>query len=316
MMTAAELQKMVKARLQRTYANPTTVAQYMGGVSRVLKRVPMDLFGNVGVMRQYRQLLSEQTRKVFGVIWRKIFDEMMAAGLPCVEPNELAYSLKVPIVLAHAIDLLATRSSLPAVTEFRWKDVRFDGERAVIWNVVLEGPDLHVLRQVAEYCWPGQQPDPEAPIIPLHVECPMAQMPVEMAEDVANDLITGGRRSAESMSAYTLYDAMVKAGRPLIDIENRLLRLEDVSNMKRAARAKANATLLEVAVAARVGDDYQFERLWGVAMAGEYAAMPVLVAKTPPVVWTPKPWRPPLVTQGNDGKWRKVINLAKEPKAE
>lgn len=310
-MTTAELQMRVKGRLQKTYANPSTVAQYMGGVSRVLKRVPIEAFGSVVVMRQYRQLLSEQTRKVFGIVWRKIFDEMMASGLPCVAPEELVGGIRLPIMLSRAIDLLATRSSLAIVGEFRWEDVQFDGQRAVIWNAVLEGEDLTTLKQVAEYCWPGQTPDPKAPIIPLHPECPMVPMPVEMVEDAVNDMNNGGGHTYESMSAYILYNAMADAGMPLIDIEDRLARLEDVSKMKRGPRARANGAFVEVAKAIKEGDRRQFDRLWGVAMAGEYDVFIPNAPKAPPVTWsTPRQ----LVDRRSDGSWLKVINLAKDAK--
>ena len=309
-MDTKELQAEIKNRIQKSYSNPTTVSQYMGGVSRVLKRVPIELFGNVAVIRLYRQLLSAPTRKVFATAWRKIFDVMTEAGMACVPPEELSHQTKMPVMLSRAMDFLASRSSLAVVGSFRWKDVEFGANGEVrIWQAILGPTEIPILEQVAEYCWPGQTPPPEAPIIPLSPECPMVPMPPEMVEDAVNDLNSGGGYGVESETAYRLYDVLCDAGMPLADIEYRLEALIALESLKRAPRARAHDTMREVMKAAKAGDRSEFERLWNIAMSGESGVLRATPV-TPPTYWTPTPRQ--LVHVDANGKWRKPINVAPE----
>ena len=292
-MTTEQLSELIREALGKKYTNATTLRVYRGGAARILARIPIDLFGDERVIRTYRQLLSDSNKGIFGTVWRIIHDVMtFEAGLPCVDPERLAYSLRLPSMIAYSAEILAMASSYAAVAQAKWGDLKSINGQVFLGRYALGNAQTIELRRLATYFWADAEPARDAPILALSRLRNLVPLPAQMVEDAVKDLDAGASATRmEEWLAYRLYNAMSESGQWSIQkIDEYLSDLEGIAEFKRGGRKNAHASLEAAIKAIKSGNVAEVNRLWTLAVAGKKGSM----ASSPPVSWansTPLPSR-------------------------
>lgn len=275
-MTSDELRDIIKGRIEKTILTKNTLLKYKGGLSHLIKRIPIDAFGDEDVIRSYRQSLSRQARAVFGLVWGKIYDEMGIAGLPCVHPKNLLFRVQLPIIPTDCIELLAVATSFDAVAAATWGDVRMIEGNLYFFHVAVTPDEKDALMRLLDYYWPGEEPPPTAPLIGLSPKRRLIPMPAEMVVDCGTLLETGvDSRSEEDALAYRVYREMCARKMPLAEVEAKVTSIENLIEMKRGERGRARNTILEAVKALKMGNAPAFNRLWETAMLGQMGQAPM-----------------------------------------
>lgn len=319
-MTSEVLEEVIKLKIRRGYSNEKTRKQYCGTAVRLLKRVPVELFGDKDVMVAYRQLLSKPTRALFGVVWRKIYEELSLAGIPCVNPKELVYQVQRPILVARPMEDLSFHTSTAILEHLKWQDVYVEGETLYLRGVPMDEAGERALTALHDYFWPGELPPPKAPIIAMSPKMRLLPMPTEMVEPIINDLNVLPKAALEKL-AYGTYTTMYGAGYSLQEIRK---NWEDIDHMQEYVKARRDNGIYTLQTAVAILGQHKnkedFNRIWEMGAMGEnitvqdalLARTGVVQRPTAPIEPTVPPRKPVYAVTGNQN-WSMRMNVA-EPK--
>lgn len=217
-MTPAAILAAVESMIEGSFTNAKTIRSYRACVSRIAMRVPPEAWGNVAVMRLYRESLSDTARALFGVLWSRIEDKLDSLDVPVAPSEALVRGTFVVPLLADISNRLAVLHSEDDVPTLRWGEVSMGLGAVLVRRRPLASEDEAALGLVLERVWGGEKPPGDAPIVPLHPDLPRLRTHVDLVRASIN-AFTAADSTLGRVIART-YTEAIDSGMPLAHVES------------------------------------------------------------------------------------------------
>jgi hypothetical protein len=244
-MTADAILEALDSMIERSFTNDKTIRSYKAALRRIALRVPVEAWGNVSVMRLYRESLSDAARGLFGVVWSRVVDKLESMDIPVVSMEDLTRATFTVPLLADIANRLSILHSIEEVPRLTWGHVSMKWGAVYVDNKPLPHEDEAPLALAINCAWNGLTPPKNAPLVPIHPTLPRIAMPADLVATTINTFVapqsTLGRVIART------YTEAIDAGMPLSHIEGILNDFEMVFDV---ARRRDRERALDIAQSA------------------------------------------------------------------